>query len=207
MITGQINVGFMETIVIASNNKNKIEQMKQIMPEYNLLTMSDIGFNDDIVEDGETFLENALIKANTVRDFLLLNNLNYPIIAEDSGLCVNALSGEPGIYSARYAGGHGDNKACRQKLLEKLKNKEDRTAYYYAIAVLMEIDGSYKIGEGKVEGVILKKEAKENNFGYDPLFYSNELNKELKTPTSFNSIQELKYYIRDRNPLISMAAL
>ena len=165
----------MKNIVLASDNKNKITQIKEILPDCNILTLSDVGFEEEIVEDGNSFLENALIKASAVREFLNNKGINYPVLAEDSGLCVNALDGAPGIYSARYAGGHGNNKACREKLLKNLKGKSDRSAYYYAITVLMEYDGSYTVGEGKVDGIILEKEGKENNFGYDPIFYSTEL--------------------------------
>ena len=173
----ELEGSYMKNIILASNNKNKILQIKQILPDCNILTLDDIGFEEDIVEDGNSFLENALIKANAVRKFLNHSDIKYPILAEDSGLCVNALGGAPGIYSARYAGGHGNDKANRKKLLDNLKDKTDRSAYYYAIEVLMDCDGTYKVGEGKVDGIILDYEGKENNFGYDPIFYSTELNK------------------------------
>ena len=96
----------MKTIVLASNNKHKIKEFKYILKDYNILSLEDIGFNDEIEETGSTFEENALIKAKAVHDYLINNNKNYIVIADDSGLYINSLNGEPGIYSARYSGVH-----------------------------------------------------------------------------------------------------
>src|SRR5574344_1662219 len=94
-------------LILASNNKHKIEEIKKIYSDYNILTLEDIGYMEDIVEDGNTFLENSLIKARVISKFLRGKGRNSIVIADDSGLCVDSLNGAPGIYSARYSGEHG----------------------------------------------------------------------------------------------------
>lgn len=168
----------METIVLASNNQHKIKEFKEIMKDYNIVTMAEVGFTDDIVEDGDTFLANSTIKSKTIAKYLKEKNLNYMVMADDSGLCVDALNGDPGVYSARYAGEH-TQQANRDKLLANLKNVEDpnRTARFKCVITLLKPDGTMLVGEGKVEGKILKQETGDTSFGYDCLFYSNELKK------------------------------
>lgn len=168
----------METIVLASNNQHKIKEFKEIMKDYNIVTMAEVGFTDDIVEDGDTFLANSTIKSKTIAKYLKERNLNYMVMADDSGLCVDALNGDPGVYSARYAGEH-TQQANRDKLLANLKNVEDpnRTARFKCVITLLKPDGTMLVGEGKVEGKILKQETGDTSFGYDCLFYSNELKK------------------------------
>lgn len=168
----------METIVLASNNQHKIKEFKEIMKDYNIVTMAEVGFTDDIVEDGDTFLANSTIKSKTIAKYLKEKNLNYMVIADDSGLCVDALNGDPGVYSARYAGEH-IQQANRDKLLANLKDVEDpnRTARFKCVITLLKPDGTMLVGEGKVEGKILKQETGDTSFGYDCLFYSNELKK------------------------------
>ena len=110
----------MKKLIVASNNKGKLKEIKEILNGiYEVVPMGEAGFTDDIVEDGNSFYENALIKAKTVSEAL-----NADALADDSGLCVEALSGEPGIYSARYSGQHGDDAANRAKLLKELEGKE-----------------------------------------------------------------------------------
>lgn len=167
----------METIILASNNKHKIEEYKTLLPNCKIILMEEIGFNEEIDENGKTFLENSLIKAKAVQEFAKQKNLYYSVIADDSGLCVRALNDAPGIFSARYAGEHGNNKANRQKLLKALENNQDRFAYFCTVIVKLFPNGKYIVGEGKVEGKILEKETVDNGFGYDPLFYSLELKK------------------------------
>lgn len=164
-------------IVLASNNKNKIKEFKQILKDDEILTMHDVGFYDEIDETGETFLENALIKAKTISEFLKTKGLDYPVVADDSGLCVEALNGEPGVYSARYSGVHGDDEANRQKLLKKLEGVENRKAYFQCITVEYFSDGSYKVGDGRTYGTITYKKIGDETFGFDCLFLSDDLNK------------------------------
>ena len=169
------NFGDFMDIVFASNNKHKISEYKKIIKNYNILTLNDVGFNEDIVEDGKDFYENALIKAKTVYDYLVNKGLNYIVISEDSGLCVNSLNGEPGIYSARYSGVHGDDAANRNKLLSKLEGL-DRSAYFMCVIALIK-NGEVSYYTGKTFGSIVLEETGDTSFGYDSLFYSNDLNK------------------------------
>ena len=166
----------MKTIILASNNKHKIQEFEEMLPDYEILTLEDVGFFDDIIEDGNTFLENSLIKARAITEFLNKKGKKALVIADDSGLCVNALGGEPGVYSARYAGNH-DNQANRDKLLENLKDKKDRSAYFVCLLTVMKPDGSYDYVEGKTFGQITTKEIGNTDFCYDCLFYSDDLKK------------------------------
>ena len=166
----------MKTIVLASNNNNKIQEFRKMLPEFNILSLKDIGFFEDIVEDGQTFLENSLIKARAVTNYLNSKNQGMMVIADDSGLCVNALGGAPGVYSARFAGDHS-NQANRNKLLFELKDKKDRSAYFVCLLTVMKPDGSYRYVEGKSFGEITTKEIGDTKFCYDCLFYSLDLNK------------------------------
>lgn len=164
----------MKTIVLASNNKHKIKEIKNIL-NVDIITMKDIGYIDDIIEDGNSFLENALIKARTISEYLKEKGLSYDVLADDSGLCCEALNGEPGIYSARYSGDHNVIED-RKKLLSNLDGK-DRKAYFNCTLVLYKIDGSYQVFEGKTYGTITKEELGNKDFGYDCLFLSDDLNK------------------------------
>lgn len=165
----------MKTIVVASNNKHKIKEIKNILADYNVLTLNDIDFYDEIVEDGKTFEENAFIKAKTIYNYLKEKNLEYIVMAEDSGLCVDSLDGAPGVYSARYAGDHNDQ-ANRDKLLRELVGK-DKKAHFICNIILYYPNGEYKSFVGKTDGKITEEEIGNKDFGYDCVFYSNELNK------------------------------
>lgn len=165
----------MKKIVIASNNKHKIKEFKDMLTDYEILSLSDIGFNDEIVEDGKTFEENSIIKAKTIHDYLSSKNLDYLVMADDSGLCVDSLNGEPGIYSARYAGEH-DDAANRNKLIKKLKGK-NRDAYFNCTIVVYYPDETFKVFVGKTYGEITAKEIGKTDFGYDCIFFSKDLNK------------------------------
>lgn len=163
-------------IVLASNNKHKLEEFKEILKDFEILTLNDINFYDDIAETGTTFKENALIKAKTIANYLKEKNLDYLVVADDSGLCVDALNGAPGIYSARYAGDH-DNQKNRDKLLEDLKNEKNRDAHFICTLCLYFPDDTYRFYEGKTFGHITDKEYGKLDFCFDPIFYSNDLNK------------------------------
>ena len=166
----------METIVLASNNSHKLKEFKEILNNYNVLSLKDIGFYDDIEETGTTFEENSLIKAKTIHDYLLEKGLNYIVFADDSGLCVDSLNGAPGVYSARYAGGHGNDTDNRAKLLKELEGK-DRSAYFVCTIVVYYPDGDYKTFEGKTYGQITEEEIGKKDFGYDCIFLSDDLKK------------------------------
>ena len=165
----------MKTIVLASNNKHKIKEFKKILSDYEILSLNDIGYFEDIVEDGETFKDNALIKAKCIHNYLKDKGLDYIVIADDSGLCCDSLDGAPGVYSARYAGNH-DDQANRDKLRKELKDK-DRKAYFVCSIVIYYPDGLYKDYEGKTYGTIIDEERGSTEFGYDAIFLSDDLGK------------------------------
>lgn len=161
----------MKKLVVASNNKGKIKEIKEILKDkYEVVTMGEMGFNEDIVEDGDTFYQNAKIKAETVS-----KALNCDALADDSGLCVEALDGAPGVYSARYSGGHGDDKANRDLLLKNLEGVTDRRAKFVSSIVLIKTNGEEIVGTGETYGKIGFKEQGTNGFGYDCIFISDDL--------------------------------
>ncbi len=166
----------MKKIVLASNNKHKIKEFKEILKDIEILILNDIEYFEEIEETGETFLENALIKASTISRYLKDKGLDYDVISDDSGLCCEALNGAPGIYSARYAGGHDNAKANRDKLIKELAGK-DKTAYFNCTIVLYHIDGTYDYKVGKTYGKIIDEEIGDTSFGYDCIFLSDDLNK------------------------------
>lgn len=166
----------MKTIVLATNNNHKLAEFRQILHEYNILSLKDIEFYNEIIEDGNSFAENALIKAKTISNYLLEQNKEYIVIADDSGLCVESLNNEPGIYSARYAGINATDYDNRMKLLNELKNK-DKEAYFNCTIVIYYPTDEYKIVNGQTFGKITEEENGSNGFGYDSIFYSYELNK------------------------------
>lgn len=165
----------MKKIVIASNNKHKIKQFKSMLSNFEILTLDDINFYDEIEETGSTFLENALIKAKAISDYLKEKGLEYDVLADDSGCCVPSLNGAPGIYSARYAIDH-DFKANRAKLIEDLKGK-DHKAYFSSTIVYYHPDGTYIYKEGRTYGTIIEEERGDTSFGYECIFLSDDLNK------------------------------
>ena len=136
-----------------------------------LLSLDDIGYEGDIEEDGETFRDNALIKARVAASTGKIG------VGDDSGLCVNVLGGAPGIYSARFAGAHGDDAANNERLLRELSDKEDRSAAFVCNIACVMPDGREFCVEGRAEGCILHMPDGKNGFGYDPLFYYPPLEK------------------------------
>lgn len=165
-----------EKIVVASGNAHKIEEIKAIFRGVELITMRDAGFTGDVEETGSTFKENALIKAQAV-----FNALRLPVLADDSGLCVDALGGAPGVYSARFSGGSSaDNRAL---LLKRLENVSHRTAYFACSVCYIGENGKPLFGEGFTRGRILFEEIGDKGFGYDSLFYSDDLQKSFGEAT------------------------
>ncbi|MXV38279.1 RdgB/HAM1 family non-canonical purine NTP pyrophosphatase [Flavobacteriaceae bacterium Ap0902] len=151
-------------LIFATYNVHKVIEVNKMLPDFNLLSLSDIQYNEDIEETGNTFHENAEIKANTI-----FKTVNKSLFADDSGLVIPSLGGEPGIYSARYAG-TGDSADNIQKVLSKLNNTEDRRAYFICIICLILEEGEKHFFEGKIHGEILYDIEGENGFGYDPIF-------------------------------------
>ena len=180
-------------ILLATRNKNKAREVSRILSEYkaelgaiDLLTLDDVGITDDVEENGSTFEENAMIKAKAGAVSGLLT------LADDSGIEVDALNGAPGIYSARFAGGHGDDAANNALLLQKLDGipREKRTARYaVAIACVLPNGESFTV-RGTTEGLILNEYDGEGGFGYDPLFWSLDLKKSFgrATPDEKNAV-------------------
>lgn len=160
-------------LIIASNNAHKLVEIKAILGDMfdEILSLLEAGIEHETVEDGRTFLENAAKKAREIAEIS-----GCCALADDSGLCVDALGGAPGIYSARYSGVHGDDKANNLKLLEDLRDVPDekRGAHFTCAIVLARPDGSEVAAEGYFYGVIAHGETGENGFGYDPLFFLPE---------------------------------
>lgn len=162
--------------VLASHNSHKIAELQALLgkhiPDIEILSLSDLGLNDEIVEDGRTFEENALIKARYAA------TSGYIGLGDDSGLCVDALDGAPGIYSARYAGEDACDAKNNEKLLAELEDKDSRRAYFVCTIACVFPNGDESIVVcGKTEGEILKELNGEGGFGYDPLFFVKEKNK------------------------------
>ncbi len=155
-------------LVAATSNAHKLREMRSILPEWEILSAAEAGFCRDVEETGSTFMENALLKARAV-----CKELHLPALADDSGLCVDALGGAPGVFSARYSG--GDAAANRKKLLLALEGEKSRAAHFCCAIALVFPDGREIAAEGRTEGRILEKETGEGGFGYDSLFFSDEL--------------------------------
>lgn len=191
----------MEDLVIATNNKGKINDFKVIFPEYNVIGISELISDFDVEETGTTFEENAKLKSEAAA-----KALGKRVIADDSGLTVDALNGEPGIYSARYAGEDKDDNANIEKLLEKLKgNSRHRTAEFVCV-ISMSAPGEETVTfEGIVSGVITMEKLGEHGFGYDPIFYVPRMHKTMAQLTDQEkgeishrrqAIDKLKAYLK-----------
>ena len=165
-------------IILATNNEHKLSEIRSIFDkDIEVLSMKDVGIDTDIEENGETIFENSRIKAVYVTTELKKKNFPFPytVISDDTGLMVEALNGEPGVYSARYAGGEGhDSEANMQLLLKKLNGCENRKAHFSTIITLIEEPASFlshmMFFEGRVDGTILKEKHGTEGFGYDPIF-------------------------------------
>ncbi|UXR32049.1 XTP/dITP diphosphatase [Staphylococcus simulans] len=191
----------MEDLVIATNNKGKINDFKVIFPEYNVIGISELISDFDVEETGTTFEENAKLKSEAAA-----KALGKRVIADDSGLTVDALNGKPGIYSARYAGEDKDDNANIEKLLEKLKgNSRHRTAEFVCV-ISMSAPGEETVTfEGTVSGVITMEKLGEHGFGYDPIFYVPRMHKTMAQLTDQEkgeishrrqAIDKLKAYLK-----------
>ena len=165
-------------IILATNNEHKLSEIRSIFDkDIEVLSMKDVGIDTDIEENGETIFENSRIKAVYVTTELKKKNFPFPytVISDDTGLMVEALNGEPGVYSASYAGGEGhDSEANMQLLLKKLNGCENRKAHFSTIITLIEEKASFlshmMFFEGRVDGTILKEKHGTEGFGYDPIF-------------------------------------
>ncbi len=155
-------------LIIASNNAHKLEEMKAILAPFfdDVQSMREAGIEHETVEDGTTFAQNAEKKAREIAELT-----GCCALADDSGICVDALGGAPGIYSARFAGEHGADEANNALLLEKLQGAEDRGAHFTCVVVMAWPDGRELSAEGRLYGEIAFEPAGDGGFGYDPIFY------------------------------------
>lgn len=196
----------MKTIVLATGNAHKLKEFKEIMSDYNFLSLKDIGFSGDIDETGDTLKENAKIKVDAVLNFCKEKGLDYAVVADDTGLFINALGGEPGVHSARYTGDHEPEKD-RAKVLEKLKDKDDRSAYFECV-ICYNNRKEEKFFVGRTYGQITTEERGDKSFGYDCLFLSDDLGKtfgetegDLKNSVSHRSraIKQFSDWLKSQN--------
>ena len=152
-------------IVFATNNPNKLKEIQSLIPkEIEIISLNEIGYNEDIPETGDTLEANAFQKAHYIKD-----NFNYDCFADDTGLEIDELNGDPGVYSARYAGPERNANANMNKVLNELKGKKNRKAQFRT-AIALILKGEEYLFEGKVEGYISKDKQGNEGFGYDPIF-------------------------------------
>lgn len=168
-----------QKLIVASNNAHKLQEIAEIFTQFEVVSQKQAGFTDEVAETGTSFIENALIKARAAA-----KALQCAALADDSGLCVDALGGEPGIYSARYCGRHGDDAENRAVLLKKMQGKTNRTAHFVSAVALVYPDGREIVAEGRTYGKILEKEIGTGGFGYDCLFESDDLGKSFGLATA-----------------------
>ena len=167
----------MDTIIFATGNKNKMIEIRMILEDLGckILSQKEAGIQVDVVEDGKTFEENALIKATTIADIArkMPEYKNAVVLADDSGLEIDALNKEPGIYSARYMGEDTSYDIKNQALIDRLEGVPDekRTARFVCAIAAALPDGSTEVVRGTMEGRIGYEITGENGFGYDPIFY------------------------------------
>lgn len=187
-------------LIIATNNQKKLKEMKAILLKYfdKVQSLAEAGIDHETVEDGTTFEQNALKKASEIAKIS-----GCAAVADDSGLVVDALGGEPGIYSARYAGGHGDDIANLNLVLERMEGKTERSARF--VCALAYVNGEESVVfRGEMEGEINHAPVGENGFGYDPIFFlpeygctSAEISPEQKNEISHRAkaIKQLAQYL------------
>lgn len=161
-------------IIVATKNNNKVREISDVLSPlgFEVVSQTDAGIDVDVEETGDTFEKNALIKARAIS--LVCDDY---VLADDSGLCVEALDGRPGVYSARYAGENATDKDKYTKLLGELREETNRSAKFVTSMAFITPDGAEIVTNGEVSGRITKEPAGNGGFGYDPVFYSDELEK------------------------------
>lgn len=154
-------------IVLATHNPNKLREFQHLFQDtpFEILSLKDIDFNEEIIEDGETFQDNALIKARIVAQFAGL-----PVIADDSGLSINALNGFPGVESARFMEGSSYQEKNRA-IIKMLSDYSDKSAKFVAALALVGFEKLPQVFVGEVKGIIIEESRGESGFGYDPIFF------------------------------------
>lgn len=170
-------------LIYGSTNKAKLQEVKDFFKNNSihieLLSLKDINFNEEIEENGQTFEENSLIKAKAIKEFCNNKNINEIIITDDAGLCVDALNGRPGVYSARYAGEHASQEETLDKLLDEMKNikNENRTAQFVCVLTAILKDGQVIVARGETKGRIAKEKGPMGKLTYGPVFIPDEFGK------------------------------
>ena len=161
-------------VIAATKNKGKIKEMQEILSplDIKIVSQQEMGIEVDAEETGDTFERNALIKARAVAMLC-----DYPILADDSGICVDALGGAPGVRSARYAGDNATDSDRINKMLTEIGDSENRKAKFVTAVAFIFPDGTEVTASGEVKGHITHEPHGENGFGYDPIFFSEELGK------------------------------
>ena len=175
----------MRKLVLSTSNKNKVNEIREILKELpvEILSKEDAGLGHlEVIEDGDTLELNSLKKARTLKELT-----PYMVMADDSGLFVDALGGDPGVYSSRYGGEDGNDKLNNETLLKNLKNN-DRTAAFRSVIALIDENGNEYVMEGVCRGTLLEEEKGSSGFGYDPLFVPEGYNK---------SFAEMPYEIKN----------
>lgn len=164
-------------MIYGTSNENKVKDIKSIInahgADIKVISLKDIKFTDEIIEDGKTFEENSEIKAKVVKEFCDKNKIEYDIITtDDAGLCVDCLDGEPGIYSARYAGDHAPQEQCLEKLLKNIEKTGDtnRTAKFVCVLTSFLKDGKKIVSRGECNGKIANQVKKLGGLTYSPVF-------------------------------------
>lgn len=163
-------------IIYGTGNQHKIEEIKKLFHnhkiETEILSLKDIGFNEEIEENGKTFEENSMIKAKTIKEFCNKNNINEIIITDDAGLCVDGLGGAPGIHSARYAGDHAPQQVTLNKLMNEMKDipKGKRTAQFVCVLTAILPNGEKIVAKGITKGSIAEKIGTMGGLTFCPVF-------------------------------------
>ena len=185
----------MKRIILASNNLKKIKEIKEILKgfPFEVYSLKDMDIDIEVEEDGLPFEENAKKKAVEIHQYLVnKGESNFIVLSDDSGLEVDCLNGEPGVYSARYAGEHGNDYKNNLKLLQEMKDfkGDERSARFVCVIAVVFEDGNVKTVRGEVEGYIIEEIKTEGGFGYDPLFFYKGFNKTFgeATPQEKNAI-------------------
>ena len=190
----------MNQLILATHNNHKAKEFQDILPQYSVKTLADLGHDEEIEETATDLEGNSLLKAKTI-----FKRYGYVVISDDSGLEVNALNGAPGVYSARYAGEPRNDQRNTEKLLYKLQGASNRKAQFRTVITLMSPGNSFQF-EGIVSGTIAESPRGEAGFGYDPVFVPKgyqqtfaELPADLKNKISHraNAIEKLLHFLNE----------
>jgi len=190
----------MTQLILATHNDHKAKEFRDILPQYSLQTLADLGDDDEIKETATSLEGNSFIKAETV-----FKRYGYVVISDDSGLEVDALNGAPGVYSARYAGDPRNDQRNTEKLLDELQGASNRKAQFRTVITLMNTENSFQF-EGIVKGTIAKSPRGEAGFGYDPVFIPEGVqqtfaelaaNEKNKISHRANAIEKLLHFLNE----------